>query len=31
MIWHGRTEEAKDLAGVGPGGGDEELGLALTN
>ncbi len=27
----GWTEEAEDLAGVGPGGGDKELGLALAN
>jgi hypothetical protein len=26
-----RTEEVEDLAGVGPGGRDEELGLALAD
>jgi hypothetical protein len=27
----GWTEEAENLAGIGPGSGDEELGLALAN
>ena len=31
MIWRGGTEKAEDLAGVGPGSGDEELGLALAD
>ena len=31
LIWHCRTEEAEDLAGVGPGGRDEEVSLALAD